>query len=81
MKADPNVEIRDESKTYSMRVREVADSAERQRLRDIAVAAFPSYQGVEARTIPVFIAEPIDEMVNDRSFATSPASARKSNGK
>ena len=63
VKADPNVEIRDESKTYSMRVREVADSAERQRLWDIAVAAFPSYQGVvdwTARPIPVFIAEPID---------------------
>ena len=45
---------------YSMRVREVVDSAERQRLWDIAVAAYPPYQEYQdkaGRVIPVFIAE------------------------
>ncbi len=61
LKADPNVEIRDETEVYSMRVREVGDPAERQRLWDIAVAAFPPYQEYQDKTdrvIPVFIAEP-----------------------
>ena len=60
LKAEPNVEIRDEDKVYSMRVREVVDSAERQRLWDIAVEAYPPYQEYQERTervIPVFIAE------------------------
>ncbi len=38
LKAEPDVEIRDETEVYSMRVREVVDSVERQRLWDIAVA-------------------------------------------
>ena len=61
-KADPNVEIRDEAEVYSMRVREVVDSVERQRLWDIAVAAYPPYQEYQDKTdrvIPVFIAEAI----------------------
>lgn len=60
LKADPNVEIRDEANVYSMWVREVVDSAERQRLWDIAVAAYPPYQEYQdkaGRVIPVFIAE------------------------
>ena len=60
LKADPDVEIRDKTEVYSMRVREVVDSAERQRLWDIAVAAFPPYQEYQDKTdrqIPVFIAE------------------------
>ena len=60
LRAEPNVEIRDETEVYSMRVREVKDSAERARLLDIAVAAYPPYQEYQARTdrvIPVFIAE------------------------
>ena len=63
LKAEPNVEIRDESKVYSMRVREVADSVERQRLWGIAVEAYPPYQEYQDKTdrvIPVFIAEPIE---------------------
>jgi len=63
LKADPNVEIRDKTEVYRMRVREVTDSVERQRLWDIAVKAFPPYQEYQARTerlIPVFVAEPID---------------------
>ena len=61
LKADPNVEIRDETKVQSMRVREVTDQAERDRLWAIAVAAFPNYdeyQGRTDRVIPVFLAEP-----------------------
>ena len=60
LKAEPKVEIRDEAKVQSMRVREVVDSAERQRLWDIAVAAYPPYQEYQERTervIPVFVAE------------------------
>ena len=37
LKAEPNVEIRDESEVYSMRVREVVDPVESQRLWKIAV--------------------------------------------
>ena len=63
LKAEPNVEIRDEADVYTMRVREVVDSVERQRLWDIAVAAYPPYQEYQDRTdrvIPVFIAEATD---------------------
>ena len=61
LQADPNVEIRDGVDVHSMKVREVEDSAERQRLWDIAVEAFPPYQQYQDKTdrsIPVFIAEP-----------------------
>ena len=61
--ADPNVEIRDEANVRSMRVREVSDSAERSRLWDLAVAAYPPYQDYQEKTdrvIPVFVAEAID---------------------
>ncbi|MCI0796848.1 MAG: nitroreductase family deazaflavin-dependent oxidoreductase, partial [Chloroflexi bacterium] len=60
LKAEPSVEIRDEANVYSMRVREVEESVERQRLWDIAVAAYPPYQEYQDKTervIPVFIAE------------------------
>ena len=60
LKADPNVEIRDRTKVYSMRVREVVDSVERQRLWDIAVKAYPPYRDYQEKTdrvIPVFVAE------------------------
>ena len=60
LKADSNVEIRDETKVYSMRVREVVDPVEKQRLWDIAVEAYPPYQEYQEKTsrvIPVFIAE------------------------
>ena len=61
LKADPNIEIRDEAEVQSMRVREIVDPAERQRLWAIAVAAYPPYQEYQAKTrrvIPVFVAEP-----------------------
>jgi deazaflavin-dependent oxidoreductase (nitroreductase family) len=59
LKADANVEIRDGTEVYSMRVREVKDSVEKQRLWKIAVEAYPPYQDYQEktdRTIPVFVA-------------------------
>jgi deazaflavin-dependent oxidoreductase (nitroreductase family) len=64
LKADPNVEIRDETEVYQMQVREVVDPAERQRLWAIAVKAFPNYQLYQEKTdrlIPIFLAEPVAE--------------------
>jgi F420H(2)-dependent quinone reductase len=60
LKADPNVEIRDETNVFDIRVREISVSNEKQRLWDIAVAAYPPYQEYQDKTdrvIPVFIAE------------------------
>ena len=62
LKADPNVEIRDKTEVYKMRVREVTEPAERQRLWALAVEAFPPYQEYQnktARLIPVLVAEPV----------------------
>ena len=50
LKAEPEVEIRDEAEVYSMRVREVVDSGERGRLWDIAVEAYPPYQEYQDKT-------------------------------
>ena len=63
LKADPNVEIRDRAEVFSMRVREVDDQEERQRLWELAVEAYPPYEDYQQKTdrlIPVFIAEPTD---------------------
>ena len=60
LKEQPNVEIRDKAEVHSMRVREVVDSTEKQRLWTIAVAAYPPYRAYQDKTdrlIPVFIAE------------------------
>ena len=60
--ADPSVQIRDETNVYAMRVREVSDAAERQRLWAIAVEAYPPYADYQQKTervIPVFLAEPV----------------------
>jgi len=60
LRADPNVEIRDETVVQKMKVREVVDEAERARLWEIAVEAFPPYAEYQARTernIPLFVAE------------------------
>ena len=60
LKAEPDVEIRDGTEVFSMRVREVVDPVERKRLWDIAVEAYPPYQDYQERTdrvIPVFLAE------------------------
>jgi deazaflavin-dependent oxidoreductase (nitroreductase family) len=61
LRADGKVEIRDKAEVYTMQVREVADAAERVRLWELAVAAFPPYEEYQTRTtrqIPVFVAEP-----------------------
>ena len=63
LKAEPNVEIRDKTEVSAMRVREVVDAGERQRLWAIAVAAYPPYQEYQDKTervIPIFVAEPIE---------------------
>ena len=62
LRADPNVEVRDQAEVFKMRVREVTDEAERERLWAIAVQAYPpyaDYQTKTQRTIPVFLAEPV----------------------
>ena len=62
LKADPNVEIRDKTKVYAMRVREVVDAVERERLWNIAVKAYPPYQEYQNKTeriIPIYLAEPV----------------------
>jgi deazaflavin-dependent oxidoreductase (nitroreductase family) len=61
LRANPEVEIRDGPDVMPMRVREVADSAERSRLWALAVQAYPPYEEYQQRTtrqIPVFVAEP-----------------------
>ena len=58
--ANPNVEIRDGVNVYSMKVREIEDEEERQRLWYIAVSAFPPYLDYQKKTeriIPIFLAE------------------------
>jgi deazaflavin-dependent oxidoreductase (nitroreductase family) len=61
LRANPKVELRDETVVSPMRVSEVKDAAERARLWALAVAAFPpyaDYQKKTERTIPLFVAEP-----------------------
>jgi F420H(2)-dependent quinone reductase len=63
LKADPDVEIRDQTMVYQMRVREVVDPVERERLWKIAVKAFPPYETYQEKTsrlIPIFVAEPVE---------------------
>jgi F420H(2)-dependent quinone reductase len=60
LRANPDVEIRDKTEVFKMRVREVADDEERQRLWDISAEVFPPYNDYQAkapRKIPVFLAE------------------------
>ncbi len=62
LRANPDVEIRDKTEVFKMRVREVADDQERERLWTASAKAFPPYDEYQAKTtrkIPVFIAEPI----------------------
>ncbi len=61
LRANGEVEVRDLTEVYSMRVREVEDDAERERLWALAVEAYPPYEEYQTRTerkIPVFLAEP-----------------------
>ena len=48
LRANPAVEIRDHTVVQPMRVREVKDEAERARLWELAVAAFPPYAEYQA---------------------------------
>lgn len=62
LRENPDVELRDETVVTQMKVREVQDEAERARLWEISVAAFPPYADYQKRTerkIPVFVAEPV----------------------
>jgi deazaflavin-dependent oxidoreductase (nitroreductase family) len=61
LRANPAIELRDHAVVQPMRVREVTDEAERARLWDLAVAAYPPYADYQMRTtrrIPIFVAEP-----------------------
>ena len=61
LRAHADVQIRDETDVYDMRVREVDDEEERARIWELCVAAFPpyaDYKEATERTIPVFVAEP-----------------------
>jgi len=63
LKSSPNVEIQDKTKVYSMKIKEVIDPRERQRLWGIAVDAYPPYNEYQNRTeriIPIFVAEPVN---------------------
>jgi len=60
LRADGDVEIRDKTDVFKMRVREVDDDAERDPLWRAAAEAFPPYDEYQAKTdrkIPVFVAE------------------------
>ena len=62
LKANPSIKIQDGPHIYDMQVREITDSAEKMRLWDIAVDAYPPYQEYQDKTdrvIPVFLAEPV----------------------
>lgn len=61
LRARPEVTIRDLAEVAPMRTREVTDEAERHRLWQLAVAAYPPYEDYRKKTsrvIPVFVAEP-----------------------
>jgi deazaflavin-dependent oxidoreductase (nitroreductase family) len=60
LRANPDVEIRDRTEVFKMRVREVTADPERQRLWDAGAKAYPPYDDYQAKTarkIPVFLAE------------------------
>ncbi len=60
LRANPDVEIRDQAQVSKMRTREVVDDAERARLWNMCVAVFPPYAEYQAKTdrkIPLFVAE------------------------
>jgi len=62
LRANPEVEIRDETEVFKMRAREVTDDKERERLWAASAEAFPPYNDYKAKTtrkIPVFLAEPV----------------------
>lgn len=61
LRANPDIQLRDKTEVFEMRVREVTDDAEREPLWAAAAEAYPLYEDYQAKTtrkIPVFIAEP-----------------------
>ena len=79
LRVNPAVEIRDHTVVQPMRVREVKDEAERARLWDLAVAAYPPYAEYQTRTtrrIPLFVAEPEASGTRRRQRAASAARHR-----
>ena len=61
LRACADVQIRDKTEVFKMRVYEIEDDGERARLWQLCVAAFPpyeDYQNKTARKIPLFVAEP-----------------------
>ena len=61
LRANPRVELRDETVVRPMLVREVDNDTERARLWKLAVAAYPPYAEYQAKTsrqIPIFVASP-----------------------
>jgi len=62
LRANPEVEIRDKTEVFRMRVREVTDDNERQTLWKASAETYPPYNDYQAKTerkIPVFLAEPV----------------------
>ena len=62
LRANPEVEIRDETEVTNMRVREITEDSERDALWKASAEAYPPYIDYQAKTsrkIPVFLAEPI----------------------
>ena len=60
IRANPDVQIRDKTEVFDMRVREISDEQERLNLWQAAAEAYPLYDDYQAKTsrvIPVFIAE------------------------
>jgi deazaflavin-dependent oxidoreductase (nitroreductase family) len=60
LRANPKVEIRDETKVYPMIAREIIGEEERVKLWKVCIETFPPYKEYEAKTsrkIPLFIAE------------------------
>ena len=63
LRANGEIEIRDGTKVFQMRAREVDDPDERARVWAVAVETFPPYEeygkrAAATRTIPIFLAEP-----------------------
>ena len=62
IRSNPEVEIRDGTNVYNMRVREVSEDQEREDLWKVSAEAYPPYDDYQAKTsrkIPVFLAEPV----------------------
>ena len=66
LRANPQVELRDLAVVQTMRVREVTDPAERERLWKVAEAVYPRFaeyrtKAATHRMIPVFVAQRVSE--------------------